>query len=207
MKRCIVATILLLAAGQTGADTKDVDVLLDGVAKIAAPGVPGPLCVFGEQAMAVVTGGSGNNLREAVVAAARIGKGRAVAVGHTDYFSAGVLGDKATDTGRLMTNAVRWAGGAVAKPVVGIHNAQGLLAFLKGKGFQVVSLPGADWQKELRNVNVLCVDTAGLAGTGTVPAVSRFVKAGGGLVAFGFGRAAKRIPRTASPASAPPTRA
>jgi len=191
----LAATILLLAAGQTGAEAKDVDVLLDGVAKIAAPGVPGPLCVFGEQAMAVVTGGSGNNLREPVVAAARIGNGRAVAFGHTDYFSAGVLGDKATDTGRLMTNAVRWAGGAAAKPVVGIHRAQGLLGFLQGKGFKTVSLAGTDWPKKLRGVNVLCVDTARLAGAGTVPAVSRFVKAGDGLVAMSLGWGWKQVTR------------
>lgn len=205
MKRCIVATILLLAAGQTGADTKDADVLLDGVAKIAAPGVPGPLCVFGERAFAVVTGGSGADLREPVVAAARMGKGRAVAFGHTDYFNPKTLSNKATDTGRLMTDAVRWAAGAVGPksgpgrrasgPVVGVHNAQGLLGFLQGKGFKTVSLAGTDWPKELRGVNVLCIDTAGLAGTGTVPAVSRFVNAGGGLVAMSLGWGWKQVTR------------
>ena len=191
MKRCVAATLLLVVAGGAGAETNDAEVLLDGVAKIAAPGVPGPLCVFGPGAMAVVTGGSGEALREPVVAAARMGKGRAVAFGHTDYFSPAVLGDKATDTGRLMTNAVRWAGGAAGRrasgPAVGVHGAPGLLDFLKGEGLNAVSLPGADWQKELRGVNVVCVDTARLAGTGAVPAVSRFIEAGGGLVAMSLG--------------------
>ena len=193
--RYLVATILLLAAARTGADTKDVEVLLDGVTKIAAPGVPGPLCVFGDGAFAVVTGGSGNNLREPVVAAARMGKGRAVAFGHTDYFNGRVLGDNATDTGRLMTNAVRWAAGAAAKPVVGVHRAQGLLAFLKRQGFKTVSLAGADWLKDLRGASVLCIDTAGLGGTGTAPAVSRFIKAGGGLVAMSLGWGWKQVTR------------
>ncbi|HUU09852.1 MAG TPA: hypothetical protein VM431_04870, partial [Phycisphaerae bacterium] len=154
----LAVTVLLAAASQAGADAKDVTVLLDGVTKIAAPGVPGPLCVFGPGALAVVTGGAGDNLREPVVAAARMGKGRVVAFGHTDYFNARVLGGNATDTGRLMTNAVRWAAGAAAKPVVGVHQAQGLLGFLQGKGFKTVSLAGTEWQKDLRGVNVLCTD-------------------------------------------------
>ena len=65
----VAATVLLAAASQAGADAKDVEVLLDGVTKIAAPGVPGPLCVFGDGAFAVVTGGAGTNLREPVVGA------------------------------------------------------------------------------------------------------------------------------------------
>ena len=189
----VAVTVLLAAASQAGADAKDVEVLLDGVTKIAAPGVPGPLCVFGDGAFAVVTGGAGDSVREPVVAAARMGKGRVVAFGHTDYFNDRVLGGNATDTGRLMTNAVRWAAGAAAKPVVGVHGTQGLLGFLKGKGFKTVSLAGTDWPKDLRGVNVLCVDTARLAGKGAVPAVSRFVGAGGGLVAMSLGWGWKQV--------------
>ncbi|MBE3070199.1 MAG: hypothetical protein IMZ66_08170, partial [Planctomycetes bacterium] len=86
---------------------KDAALLLDGVGRLAAPGAPGPLCVFGDKAFAVVAGKSGEDLREPVVAAARLGAGRVVAFGHDGYFEAGGLA--AADTGQFMLNAVRWA--------------------------------------------------------------------------------------------------
>ncbi len=75
--------------------------------------MPGPLCVFGDKAMPVVAGKSGENLREAVVAATRLGAGRAVAFGHDGYFDAATLA--VADTGRFMLNAVRWAELAYAR--------------------------------------------------------------------------------------------
>jgi len=82
LRAALAAACLCAAIAPARGDDKDVAFLLDGVGRIAAPGAPGPLCVFGDKAMPVVTGKSGENLREAVVAATRLGAGRAVAFGH-----------------------------------------------------------------------------------------------------------------------------
>ena len=56
--------------------------------EIAAPGVPGPICVYGKDAWVVAVGGDGK-LAAAVVAAGRLGKGRVVAFGHGGYLQKG----------------------------------------------------------------------------------------------------------------------
>ena len=75
----IPVAIAFAAAALPG--DKDVESLLAGVAQIAAPGVPGPLCVFGDKAVVVVVGGAGKKTRAPVVAAGRMGAGRAAAQG------------------------------------------------------------------------------------------------------------------------------
>ena len=85
---CVIAASLITAtfacgasAGETQPGGKDEAALLAGVAQIAAPGVPGPLCVFGDKAVVVVVGGAGKETRAPVVAAGRMGAGRAAAQG------------------------------------------------------------------------------------------------------------------------------
>ena len=65
--------------------------LLDGVAEIAAPGVPGPLCVYGPEAPPVIVGApregaASVGVRAPVVAAAHWQDGRVVVLGHDGYF-------------------------------------------------------------------------------------------------------------------------
>ena len=184
---CLCAAI----APARGAD-KDVAFLLDGVGRIAAPGAPGPLCVFGDKAMPVVTGKSGENLREAVVAATRLGAGRAVAFGHDGYVDAATLG--VADTGRFMLNAVRWAagtggGGAGAKdpPRVAVLHQAGLVGYLREKGIPAEDLTGADWRDRLKGFQVLCVNPVRLTADADTAAVSEFAKQGGGLILVGLG--------------------
>ncbi len=78
--------------------------LLDGVHSIAAPGWPGCLAVYGDDAFAVVVGGAQGKNRAPVVAAGSLDKGRIVAFGHNGYFSA----MDTADTGKLFVNSVRW---------------------------------------------------------------------------------------------------
>ena len=47
--------------------------LTAGVREIAAPGLPGSLCVFGDGAFPVVVGKAGRDFREPVVVAGRLG--------------------------------------------------------------------------------------------------------------------------------------
>ena len=84
--------------GSVGAEEIEdyLDTLLDGVTEIAAPGVPGPLCVYGSEAFPVIVGrvsdyGSwafpvSSIVRAPVVAAGRWQAGRIVALGHDGYF-------------------------------------------------------------------------------------------------------------------------
>src|SRR5581483_5661665 len=82
--------------------------LLAGVMEITAPGAPGGVCAFGPQAFAVIGGTAGKKAFAPVVAAARWDRGRVVAFGHNGYLNA----TDDSDTGRLLLNATRWAGGA-----------------------------------------------------------------------------------------------
>ena len=97
---------------QAQATAQDVAFMLDGVKEIGAPGVPGPLCVFGNSAFPVAVGGAAKDVHAPVVAAAYAGKGRIVAFGHGGYFGAETL--EVADTGRLMVNVVRWVAGTAA---------------------------------------------------------------------------------------------
>ena len=117
VKLIIAAFLCLITLSPAPAGDADLDRLLDGVEKIAAPGVPGPLCLFGKDSFSLVAGKVDRRYRACVVAAARWGQGRVVAFGHTGYFGKGSL--DAGDTARLVTNALRWAG-RKKKPVARI---------------------------------------------------------------------------------------
>ena len=76
------------------------------VEAIGVAGVPGPLCVLGDDAFPIVVARS-HGRPVPLVAAATYGSGRLVAFGHGGYFGR-VL--ETADTGRLLRNAVAWAG-------------------------------------------------------------------------------------------------
>jgi len=188
----VVAALLALTAGAVCSaasealveHSKDLEFLLEGGTAIGAPGVPGPLCVFGEKAFPVVTGRSGKAGHEPVVAAAYAGRGRIVAFGHGGYFGAKTL--TVADTGRLTLNAVRWAAGPQDVLRVAVRHQRGLLAFLKRQGIQAVALNGAGWEKKLDGLHVVCVDSHRLSND-EIAALRQFVHQGGGLVTAGLG--------------------
>jgi hypothetical protein len=187
--------LLLVAfapATARAADTAAADraAIVEGVREIAAPGAPGPLCVFGDAAVPAVCGKSGDTEREPVVAVARWGKGRVVAFGHDGYFDAATLA--VADTGRLMTNAVRWAAGgasgaAQAAPKVAVHRAPGLATALREAGFAAESLDGGDWTTRLAGFRVLCLNPVHADSDAARAAVAAYVRGGGGLIAVGLG--------------------
>ncbi len=177
-----MASLLLLAALATDGGARDAEQLLEGVARIAAPGSPGSLCVFGDEAFAVVVGGAGGAIRQPVVAATTMGKGRVVAFGHDGYFGADALA--AADTGRLMLNAVRWAARKPpAEARIAVRHQGGLLAFLQKQGLKADALDGPDWQAKLGGFDALCCHSNELGGDAARAAVAGFLNLGGGLVA------------------------
>ena len=189
--RCVLVLVLAVSVQPAVAGSDDLDALLAGVARIGAPGVPGPLCVYGPRSFPVIAGGArGGNLSAPVVAAGRWEAGRVVALGHGGYFERATL--EAADTGRLMTNALQWAAGenASAAPRIGILGRYGrgaeLRAWLTSAGHDAVE---TDLTPELLGaVDVMAVELWSQSEP-EIQALSAFVRRGGGLViaATGWG--------------------
>lgn len=142
--------------------------LVTGVDEIAAPGVPGPLCVFGPKAVVVVSGGYGKQLEAPVVAAAPLGKGRVVAFGHGGYFGQDTRA--IADTGKLLQACVAWAG-----------RGKSVIAY-RVKGF-----PAWDGGAIPTGTGVIVMDAHGLEDKVRYAAVDEFVRGGGGLVTASLG--------------------
>ena len=186
----ILGLVSLIDAASTQAREADQKALLTGVREIGLSGAPGPLCVFGGGAFPLVTGKGAGDVRLPVVAGARFGRGRAAAFGHTGYLSPGTL-NKA-DTGKLMVNLVRWAGGPKAgrgKPIhVGVYRVRGLASWLAQKGFRAVDID----LKQLGSAHVLVLPQTGLS-KAEVEGVQRFVRSGGGVIVGGLGWGWKQL--------------
>lgn len=181
--RAAWAAILVLAllgapVGEPAADPAALGVLLEGVSEIGAPGVPGALCPFGDEAFAVVAGGSGNG-RQVVVAAARLGEGRVAAFGHGGYFGGEALA--AADTSRLMLNAARWLAGG-DEPRVAVDRAPALLAALREAGVEALAVEGPLDGDALAGYNVVAgTHLPGLVEADLAP-LEAFIRDGGGLL-------------------------
>ena len=187
--RCLLvwmSNVLMLVYGSTlpaVAGTDDLDALLAGVAEIGAPGVPGPLCVYGPEAFPVIVGRTWEgSFRAPVVAAGRWQAGRVVILGHGGYFDRATL--DAADTGRFMTNALRWAAGAGTQdgPRIGVVSDVGrgeLRDWLTTAGQDAVDIglvPGS-----LGAVDVVALEMWNQS-IPELRALQAFVRGGGGLI-------------------------
>lgn len=155
--------------------------ILGDAREVAAPGVPGAVCVSGKNAFPVVVGRSGD-YREAVVGAAVYGKGRVVAFGHDGYLGAEALAEG--DTGKLLFNAIRWAAGGKRYPRIGVLSKRraGVFPLLKAQGVVLMDvLPERGSAKRLKEFDVI-VGTFSDVPEKEQAAYTAFAKAGGGLV-------------------------
>ena len=175
----LVLCTALLGSGLALGDDQDLGALLDGVSEISAPGIPGALCVFGDDAFVVVAGKAGRSMRQPVVAAARTGEGRIVAFGHNGYFGKGAL--DVADTGHLMLNAVRWLAGD-AEPRVLVQGLPDLLALLREQGVGAEAVGDAPWQDKLASCNVFVTTRAPAFGAQDVAKLAEFIRSGGGFL-------------------------
>lgn len=173
MKRLflMIAAAVCLFSGAVCANESAVKALLEGVTEIAGPGIPGGIAVYGSEAFPVVTAKSGSSLVP-VVAGAQAGNGRLVLFGHDGYFNNDAL--TYADTGKLMLNAIRWAGKGNGR--VGVFKRNELLAWLGIQGLQArateISNPGVD---------VLIVNGHDINST-HVAALRAYLQNGGGLI-------------------------
>lgn len=179
-----------IATTSAAPSTSDADraQLLDGVSVVqSSPGsIPGPIVPFGD-AFPVVLGAEGAQ-RMAVVSAARWGGGRVVAFGHGAFFDLGTLESSATQSGRFMTNALRWAAGDMGDldgATIVLADHAGLRPWLEARGATVVT-PGGDVAGALAGADVL-VWGAWRQGAAERAAIATWVQGGGGLVASSLG--------------------
>ena len=172
------------------ADSQDRSSLLAGVTEITAPGaIPGDLSVFSDAAFVVMTGKSGKS-RLPVIAAARYGQGRAVAVGHEGFFNEGSLTNP--DNARLSLNLAGWVG---SKDLAGmriglVDQDRKLQEALSAAGCKVSMLSPGDLPAALDGLDEIWLNQASLDGAANrsrVTAVRNWVKRGAGVVISGPG--------------------
>ena len=171
-----------IAPPDAGQIEDDLAALLDGVSELAASGTPGALCVYGPDAFPVVVG-EYQGRAATVVAAGRRGQGRVVALGHEGFFQTSTL--RSRDTGRLVTNALRWAAGSgSAAPRIGIADDLGLYVWLSLDGHDVAKVSLTEGALDAFDVVVVVMTDQTES---QVRELAEFVSGGGGLVLGGNG--------------------
>lgn len=157
--------------------------IVEGVATIAAPGIPGPLVLLTDSAFAIAVGKQGRSVQLPVIAGSEAGLGRVVAFGHTGYLDAGAL--EVGETALLVERCVRWSAPRAAAPRIGVPHDSGLAQALRARGLDAREL-GADLARHLAGVDVLCLQTHRLRDDEYGP-VQDFIRNGGGVLASGLG--------------------
>jgi len=160
--------------------------LTKNVSRIAAPGIPGPLCVFGEQAFVVVSARA-DKVEAPVVAAGSFSKGRVVAFGHTGYLDVGAL--EKHDTQQLMLNALAWTG-RKSNPKslkIAVYQNPKLKTTLQNLDIKAKEVSDADLPGKLRTYDVLCAQPSRLRSEKNLKAVQAYLRSGGGLIAADLG--------------------
>ncbi len=159
-----------------------VERLLEGVQTIDAPGLPGPIAVFGDEAFVVVTPRTKSDSQpaQAVVAAARWGEGRVVVFGHGGFLAA-----TGHDTPRLLANTARWC--ANQEGTLRVWGATAaILEALAAHNIPVEIVTG-NWREHLGGLDLLVLDTHKLEAEADREAVRTFVvDHGGGWMTAGL---------------------
>ena len=179
--RLVVAVALCAAlAAPVWAAQQDLQVLLDGVQAVNASGLPGPVCAFGDEAFAYITGGAKGGASLPLAVATRYGTGRAVALGKGEFLVPEVF--KSLDTGRMILNALHWAAGKAEGITVGTYQRPGFAEALQQQGVNARDIA----LDELGSVDVVIVSPHRTTDADN-EAIRRFILRGGGLVAGALG--------------------
>ncbi len=180
----IFIMLVAIASLAIGSNT-DIDFLRQDVEKIGIAGSPGPVCVFGDQAFAVITGAQ-RDVKLPVVAAARYGQGRIVAFGHNDYLGPSTL--QQVDTLRFFKNCIQWTNKEKKCPVVGVFQNKMLTDYLTGQKIDARSVN----LENLNSVDILVL-SAGQVKAKNVKSFDAFVADGGGMIIAGLGWGWKQL--------------
>ncbi len=182
MMPMVLACALAIGAGRAArADGHEafwqgeVHAILDGVTSVPAPGIPGTLVAFGEDAFPLLV----NERGETVLAGAMVGNGRVVAFGH-----GGLLASDAGDGATLRANILRYlAEGKARVRVFGVDDALIGAAGLEGLGTETERVEA--WPGSLNGIDVVfgSVDELVRERGLTVGEIRAWLEAGGGLLA------------------------
>lgn len=164
-----------------------IESISEEVKTFAAPGVPGPLVVFGERAEAIAVAPMERGIAAPVIAAAPLGKGRVVAFGHTGYLDEAAL--SAGDTARLLENALRWAAGDRGRKSdnlrIGIIDGD-LQQFLSDRKYIVQRITAVTLTKDAPNFDVVLCRPSKMD-DGEVSVLRDYALNGGGLLVAHLG--------------------
>ncbi len=160
--------------------------LLQGVNRIAVPGVPGPFLLFGEKSYPIVVTESDNGAQQAVVAAALWEQGRVVTFGHNGYFGNEAIAFGNTEA--LIINSIHWAAAQNRSTLnVGCMGPRELVSIL-GRRSEITAsnLSAEHWENDLAGFDVICVWPFRL-NEQQITILQKFVRRGGGLLAADLG--------------------
>ena len=163
-------SILVVSPNQA---TEDLAHLTAGVAKIAKPGVPGVVSAISQTAVSFVIGADGNTLVP-VASASRLGKGKVAAFGHGGFLEARAVNEG--DTGKLITNVIRWCAARETKVRVGYSEARDE-SWIRSLGFEPLHISRSNLANDLKGVDVAIIPASFESA-----AVESFVRSGGGLI-------------------------
>jgi hypothetical protein len=188
VRAATVAIALAVSCALAGAQpVQEAAPFVDGVRSIAAPGVPGPIVVFGERAFPVVATQDGG----VAVAAAAWGQGRVAAFGHTGYLEAPALtGDD--DTALLMRRLLAWAArGEVGDERLSVAVAERGRELVAALGDERFVLSPGPWRNLIARTpgerpRVLVIGSHSLSSEEDRQLVRGFVHSGGGLITSGL---------------------
>lgn len=163
----------------------DVEFLIDGVEGIGQAGVPGPVCVFGPNARAIIASKLGKT-QAALVAATKYKKGRAVAFGHGGYLSKSML-TKPGGSERLLQNILRWLSNNSKSPTITVVDNKSLAELIRYFGYQVLEVKNLKELTESKSPFQVLIFDAGRLSEDQVSTIGRFVADGGGVLSASLG--------------------
>jgi len=147
--------------------------LTDGIERVHSGGAPATLVVVGERAEALVIDRDGT----VMVAAAEVGRGRVVALGHGGY-----LDSTTGDTPAFVERLVRWAARTERSVrALRVHGIDGRLADrLRAGGVELEPVEGDPAELDLGSVDLLIGSMQDFAGR--LGEVDRWLRGGGGAI-------------------------
>ena len=182
MRTRLVITLLLCLPFSAFAQQKENPraAIIEGVKTIAVPGVPGPLCVFADAF--VVATADVDGVPAPIIAAASLGKGHLVALGHEGYFSKSTLATG--DTELLIKQLIQYAGSGrpdPAAPIRVVYYRQPDIHDLGDAGIWPIKMERWDSELSLNDADIL-ICAADKIPPGEVERLERFVTSGGGII-------------------------
>ncbi|MEX0742171.1 MAG: M60 family metallopeptidase, partial [Phycisphaeraceae bacterium] len=176
---CIGLLMSVTMLSSVATATEGAAAIRDNVNRLIAPGTPGALAVYGEDAAVIATGRSGD-VEVPVVAAGGVGSGRVVAFAHTDYINARAFDHD--DTARLLNQAVLWASGKddAATVRVAAYRNKPLADRLRKAAFDAVATPSLT--DAAREADVIILHGSTIENADQRRTLAKHLQRGGGML-------------------------